>query len=341
MGNHPLGRRDVLRLGAGVSATALIGAPAFAQVKEIADMLGVTLPDELAAIPLQGKEFNAVRMIARILALEKTADQLSLRRSSLIETSATDMPVSEASLYQSALPRLVTLIDRADGDNLEIANDAGSLLADLNAMQRVVPDALKAPTPLLKARNFVSLKDEYTRLFSTTEIRGGNEKTLEWHLSAMRTFRDRYEAVGKSVGVPWYFIGAIHGLEASFNFKAHLHNGDYPLTGRTRQVPSGHPLVWLPPSDWEASAKDALKLLRFTGQSDWSIERTLYRFEAYNGFGYRRQSVATPYLWSFSNHYERGKFVADGKWNAKAKSQQCGAAVLIKALVDGGDIVMG
>lgn len=338
MADHPIARRDMLRWSAGVSAAALATVPAFAQVQEIADMLGLEIPKELAAIPLQGKEFNAVRTIARIVALEKSADRLSLRRSSLLATSPTDLQPSEASLYQSALPRLVTLIDRAADVNSDIAIEAGSILSELNLGQRVIPDALKPPTPLLKIRDFSALKPEYTSLFTSAEIKGGNEKTLDWHLSAMRTFRDRYERVGKSVGVPWYFIGAIHGLEASFNFMAHLHNGDAPLTGRTRQMPSGHPLVWLPPSDWEASAKDALKLLGFTGKSDWTVERTLYRFEAYNGFGYRRKGIASPYLWSFSNHYESGKFVSDGRWNPKARSQQCGAAVLIKSLVDSGDI---
>jgi lysozyme family protein len=48
--------------------------------------------------------------------------------------------------------------------------------------------------------------------------------------------------------------------------------------------------------------------------------------------------VPTPYLWCFSNHYERGKFVKDGAWNATARSQQCGAATLIKMLVGTGAI---
>jgi lysozyme family protein len=43
-------------------------------------------------------------------------------------------------------------------------------------------------------------------------------------------------------------------------------------------------------------------------------------------------------LWSFSNQYERGKFVADGKFSSTAKSQQCGAAVMLKLLADAGDI---
>jgi lysozyme family protein len=139
-------------------------------------------------------------------------------------------------------------------------------------------------------------------------------------------------------GVPWHFIGVIHGLEASFNFRAHLHNGDFPLSRRTRQVPSGRPRVWLPPDDWASSAKDALALLGFTGQTDWSLSRTLYRLEAYNGLGYRSYGVPSPYLWSFSNHYARGKFVSDGKWNANARSQQCGAAVMLKLLHDAGEI---
>lgn len=64
----------------------------------------------------------------------------------------------------------------------------------------------------------------------------------------------------------------------------------------------------------------------------------LYRLEGFNGFGYRSRGVATPYLWSFSNHYDRGKFVADGHWSADARSHQCGSALLLKILSDSGDI---
>ena len=113
-------------------------------------------------------------------------------------------------------------------------------------------------------------------------------ESASWHLAMMRQSRPRYERVAQRSGVPWFVIAAIHGLEASFNFRAHFHNGDFPLSSRTRQVPAGRPQVWLPPSDWEASAFDALRLLGFVGASDWSLPRTLYRLEAYNGFGYRR-----------------------------------------------------
>jgi lysozyme family protein len=197
-----------------------------------------------------------------------------------------------------------------------------------------------APPPLSRARDYASLAPEYRRMWDELAPRDAYADSIDWHLTMLREARTRYENVGDQVGVPWHFIGVIHALEASFNFRAHLHNGDHPLTQRTRQVPSGRPATWLPPADWESSAKDALRLLGFTGKSDWSLERTLYRLEAYNGFGYRRIGVATPYLWSFSNHYEAGKFVADGKFNAKARSQQCGTAVMLKLLADAGDIAL-
>ena len=205
--------------------------------------------------------------------------------------------------------------------------------------QPAVPTTDDEPdVPLKKSRDYASLKSEYGRKFRTLTVRPQFSETANWHLDMMRKSRERYERVEKVTGVPWHFIAATHALEASFNFRAHLHNGDFPLTARTRQVPAGRPSQWLPPSDWESSAKDALRLLGFTGQTDWSLERTLYRLEAYNGLGYRGLGVPTPYLWSFSNHYERGKFVADGKFSATAKSQQCGAAVMLKLLTEAGEI---
>lgn len=202
------------------------------------------------------------------------------------------------------------------------------------------PTVAKKPTPppMSRARNYPGLKDEYRRLFDDMTLRPNYSASTDWYLTMLKTSRPSYDRVALDTGVPWFVIGIIHGLEASFNFLAHLHNGDHPLTARTKKVPAGRPLTWAPPTDWDWSAKDALKLLGFTGKTDWNLERILFRFEAYNGFGYRNTAVPTPYLWSFSNHYESGKFVADGRFNAKAKSQQCGAAVMLKLLVDAGEV---
>jgi lysozyme family protein len=201
------------------------------------------------------------------------------------------------------------------------------------------PPESEPDKPMSKAKDYAALRDEYGRLYRKLSVRETRSESVDWHLSMIRKSKARYESVGEQTGVPWYFIAVTHGLEASFNFRAHLHNGDFPLSSRTRQVPAGRPTKWLPPSDWESSARDALRLLGFTGQKDWSLERTLYRLEAYNGFGYRGFGVPTPYLWSFSNHYDRGKYVADGKFSYTARSQQCGAAVMLKMLAEAGELV--
>ncbi len=202
------------------------------------------------------------------------------------------------------------------------------------------PDEGAARVTVKRSFKFADLAEEYAATFAAAAPRLENQQSTQWHLTMLRQNRERYEAVGKRTGVPWYFIGATHGLEASFNFRGHLHNGDFPLTARTRQVPAGRPLRWGPPSDWESSAADALSMMGFTGASDWTLPRTLYRLEAYNGFGYRRIGRATPYLWSFSSVYSRGKFVADGRFNPQARSQQCGAAVMLKLLAESGDITL-
>ncbi len=354
MGIPGLHRRDFVRWAAGVSATALGGSVAFAQTKALADLLN-KLPKEVLDI-LPAKPVNLARTISTIMRLEKEADAKRLPLSILSFKAGEPIIPTETTLYRAALPRLVTLIDRSESDDPAMADEAGAVLADINASQHEVPEALKpvppialpsapAPPPALptaiplsRNHDYASLKSEYARLFGSIEIRPELVETAGWYLTMMNKARPRYESVGKDLSIPWFFIAATHGLEASFNFRAHLHNGDFPLTARTRQVPAGRPTIWLPPADWESSAKDALKLLGFANQTDWSLERTLYRLEAYNGFGYRRRGVPTPYLWSYSNHYERGKFVADGTWNAKARSQQCGAAVMIKLLADAGEI---
>jgi lysozyme family protein len=137
--------------------------------------------------------------------------------------------------------------------------------------------------------------------------------------------------------MPWQFVGAIHAMETGLRFTRHLHNGD-TLSARTVRVPAGRPAQGAPPYDWAASARDALELKALPAWRDWSVAGMLYQLERYNGWGYRRwhPSVPTPYLWSYSNHYERGKYVADGVWDPHAVSKQCGAAVLLRRMVERG-----
>jgi lysozyme family protein len=180
-----------------------------------------------------------------------------------------------------------------------------------------------------------ALKDEYQNLFDTCEIRADKIDLVENILSKIAQNRNRYASVGDELEIPWQIIGVIHNMESDMNFSTHLHNGD-PLTERTTHVPAGRPKIGTPPFTWEESATDALKLQKFDQWGDWSVPGALYELEGYNGWGYRLKHphVLSPYLWSYSNHYESGKYVADGRWSETAVSRQCGAAVLLRRMAE-------
>jgi lysozyme family protein len=187
-----------------------------------------------------------------------------------------------------------------------------------------------------------NLKNEYDNLFNTCLITAGKLPLVEKIADKILVNKTRYDIVASGLGIPWFFIGVIHNMEASLNFNTHLHNGD-PLTARTIHVPSGRPKEGNPPFSWEQSAEDSLKLMKLDKWTDWSLPAILYKIEEYNGFGYRTKhpSVLSPYLWSFSGHYSKGKYIADGTWSDTAVSGQCGAAVILRRMAERGDITLG
>lgn len=178
---------------------------------------------------------------------------------------------------------------------------------------------------------------EYQTLFDSLIIRPARQAEVEKIVDKIAKNRARYEAVGNPLKIPWFFVGVIHSMEASLDFTTHLHNGN-PLSARTTDEPPNRPPKGTPPFTWEFSADDALRFEGFNGKKDWSLPAILFRLEQYNGFGYRKKKINTPYLWSFSQHYEKGKFVKDKKFDPNAGSSQCGAAVLLRRMAERGII---
>jgi len=178
------------------------------------------------------------------------------------------------------------------------------------------------------------LRNGYERLFASCNTVAPHEAAVGAFNKLVLSGADRYKIVEAATKVPWYVIALIHGMEADFAFNCHLHNGD-PLSARTIHVPRGRPAEGEPPFKWETSAADALSYDSFLSWSDWSIAGICYKLEGYNGWGYRAHHINSPYLWSFSNNYERGKYTSDGHWDQDAVSQQVGAITALKELIDG------
>jgi lysozyme family protein len=180
-----------------------------------------------------------------------------------------------------------------------------------------------------------ALRNEYRRLFGSAKVRPERRAAVHAIVDSLVAHKERYASAGRPVGVPWWFVALLHHLQASRDFHRHLHNGD-PLVHRTVRAPEGRP-GGPPPFPWEVSARDALTFHRLARIPHWSFSHALFRLESFNGFGYRPRGIKSPYLWSFSQHYERGTF-ANGHFDPTLASERCGGGVLLRVMVDEGHV---
>ncbi len=155
-----------------------------------------------------------------------------------------------------------------------------------------------------------------------------------------------YKRVSQKIGrVPFYVIGVIHYRESNFDFETFLANGDPLFDEKT-----GQPLVTVhvpkglgPFKTWEDAAEASLLTQAWNSNSyHWDLENALDNLERYNGLGYRKRGLVSPYPWAGTNHYKKGKFVADGVFDENAVDKQLGCVPILKMLqlsgVDLGEI---
>jgi lysozyme family protein len=152
----------------------------------------------------------------------------------------------------------------------------------------------------------------------------------------MLSNKDRYVALARrfpNPGLKWWFIAVIHELEGCQDFRTYLGNGQR-WNRRTTIVPKGRG----PFSSFEEGAIDAIKLDGGDRITDWSIGNVLYFLEGFNGYGYEKyHHINSPYLWSGTNHYTKGKYTSDGKYDPEAVSSQIGIALLFQVLMEKGE----
>ena len=194
-------------------------------------------------------------------------------------------------------------------------------------------DAPKLPTPPIgnvspikpppADSSFKAFEDKYKKAVVKLEKMASVKQICD----RITLHKDIYEKVEAKTGVPWFVVACISSLESGLDLKACLHNGERIIgTGRkTTLVPKGKG----PFETWEEAAIDALGKHSASG---WSIGYCLDFLEKYNGLGYRRRGIPSPYVWSFTDQYTKGKYVADGVFNPDAVSGQCGAAAIMKGL---------
>lgn len=184
--------------------------------------------------------------------------------------------------------------------------------------------------------NFEELNAQYADLWQRMQVRPERVEAINEIAKRLIGSKPRYQKVSEATGVPWFVLAVLHARETDGDFAKHLHNGD-PLTARTINVPAGRPASGTPPFTWEESAIDALTIEPHALHlvKKWTIERTCFEIEKYDGFGYRihHPQTKSPYLWSFSNIYERGKYLADGRFDPSAIDDHSGIMPLLQQMM--------
>lgn len=142
--------------------------------------------------------------------------------------------------------------------------------------------------------------------------------------------KSRYENVRTISGVPWPVIAVIHQRESSQSWTASLTQGD-PWNKVSIHVPKGRG----PFTSWEAAAEDALEVCppHAATWDDWSIGGALTLLEKYNGLGYANRGRPSPYIWSATDQYLCGKYIADGHYDPHAVDHQTGCAALLQRML--------
>ena len=142
----------------------------------------------------------------------------------------------------------------------------------------------------------------------------------------------RYQVVAQKTSLPVELIAALHWREASGSFDRMMSNGA-PLGKKSTIVPYDGPY-----DSWEDSAIPPLTQrakLAATVELDKDPNDlvALASFaELWNGKGYFNRGVPSPYVYSGTDVYSAGKYVADGTYDAKAVDRQIGVVPMIVKL---------
>lgn len=174
---------------------------------------------------------------------------------------------------------------------------------------------------------FEVLKVEYASLLAGMHVTRPDD--VERAARRVEAGLERYTAAAKATGVPAALIGALDYRESDCDPHAGLGQGD-----RWDRVSTHVPRGKGPFASWEAAAEFYLHFDHIDRPpAPWGWEVACYTGEDWNGFGYRAHGEHTPYNWGGTSAQQRGKFTADGHYDASAWDTQVGIIPIMRRLV--------
>lgn len=179
-----------------------------------------------------------------------------------------------------------------------------------------------------------ALVAECNRCWSKCEILPKRRDEVDAVAKRLIKYKFTYMGIAQQVwGTPdrWWFVAIVHEREASQNFTRSIAQGD-PWNEVSRHVPRG---IGPFKSFSDAAVFTLKRLSPHPGRwTDWSIGGVLALFIQYNGTGYEDwHHEVSPYDWGATTVEQAGKYVADGKYNARVWDEQVGCAAMLKAMM--------
>lgn len=153
----------------------------------------------------------------------------------------------------------------------------------------------------------------------------------------------RFLAVQEATKVPWWVVAVIAEREAGGPpkcWRCQLAQGD-PLIRVSTHEPAGRGPFYDHPDDLpqhDAFYRGALDALidcapHAAKWTDWGPGGALTLLEEYNGLGYASMGVPSAYVWSGSDRYVSGKYIADHVYRVSAVDVQEGCAPLLARMM--------
>lgn len=184
----------------------------------------------------------------------------------------------------------------------------------------------------------MSLLAENTKRAANVVVKPAFARAAVKRAAAMLSHKADYQRIAANIElkhqrhVPWWSIPLVHERECIRgvdNWTCNIAQGE-PYNIKSRIIPHSGPF-----GSFDEAAMDALYVQapRLAMWNNWSLGGVATINEMYNGLGYAKRGRASPYVWSGTNVYIKGKYVADKKYDPEKVDTQIGVIVMLKALM--------
>lgn len=187
----------------------------------------------------------------------------------------------------------------------------------------------KQPSDRIPRPKDETIANKYSTMYSLIKLNDSKpyfKESLEWALKQIKKNVIEYKKAQNLTGVPWEVIAAIHYREADCDMSKQILNGQR-WDRRTTIVPKRRG----PWNSWAEACVDAFKIDPMP-KGSVSPGQWLDALERFNGLGYRKMGINSPYIWGCSQYYINGRYVADHKFDRYSVSKRAGCAIILKEL---------